>query len=321
MATTIPDAIDTALRRLRKAPRAQAPALLSAFRDDPALSRQRSHATGRLPAHEVVLAVPNLNQSRGGTPPEDGALVLDLLRLLLVQAPETAHVPDPIGGGWFPLHRALKSGGVDDDVFPALLGLTAGGPLDNAVDLCNTPDPEQCLPLIRAIRSHASEELIMLLLESGGAAAVVHQHQGTKQGWNALHFAARYHAPIGAVRCMLSMAAESAKAKASLGITPLHIAVSAKASLEVVRLLLEFSDVGVEDSLFRTPLSIAVRLGQDNPKGVLEELLAKAPSDRLVEYASDKFVMANATSPAGRHYSGLRTIEFVRGSKLGAANT
>ena len=117
------------------------------------------------------------------------------------------------------------------------------------------------------------------------------------------------------------MAETSAKAKASLSITPLHIAVSAKASLEMVRLLLQYSDRNVEDSLGRTPLSIAVRLGQDNPAGVLEELLANASADRVVEYASDKFVMANTASPAGQHYSSLRAIEFVRGSKLGASNT
>ena len=129
----LPDSIDTALRRLRKAPRAQAPALLAAFRDNPGMSRRRSRATGRLPAHEAVLAASH------GAPPEDRAAINAVLRLLLTQHPEAVRVADPIGGEWLPLHRALKSGGVDEDVFPALIGVG----LDNAADLCNTPDPEQ----------------------------------------------------------------------------------------------------------------------------------------------------------------------------------
>eukprot|EP00946_MAST-07B_sp_MAST-7B-sp1_P000553 g553.t1 len=313
----LPDAIDVSLRRLRRAPHENAKSLLTRLREDPELSRRRSGTTGRLPLHEAVLAV-----SRK-TPPKDREPIVSVLRLLLDQFPEAANAPDPVGVGWYPLHRALKAGGVGEEVFSALLGL-ANKPLDsgNQLELLNLPDPEGALPLVRAIRTRDTpESLVRLLIQRGGASTIMHQDCNIKQGWNALHFAARHHAPIGVVESMLNVAGESAKAKDRLGVTPLHVAVSSKAGLGIVRLLMSYSDRGVEDKLKRTPLSIAIRIGRDNPKGVLEELLANAAPEELRKSAADKFVLSNTALPEGRHYSSLRAVNFVRGSKLGACNT
>ena len=298
-ASILPQDIDVALRRLRRNVFKVAVQLEEAFMSNPCLSMMVSDCTGRLPIHELVLAV-----SRNMCPREKER-INRLIRLALEQNPEAAGVPDPLGG-WFPVHRALKGGGVEDELFPLLL------PACSQESLCNVEDPEETIPLIRAIRTgDVSESVLLLLLEHGGPDSVLHRDH-CKKGWNALHFACRHRLPISIVRRILDLAPECAKAKDVLGITPLHVAVLSRSCLGIIQLLLEYSDREVEDSLHRTPLSIALRIGQENSHGVLDELLANTPSKRLREYSSDKFVFHHVGSPAGHHYSRLRDSDFVR---------
>ena len=297
----LPHHVDVALRRLRRGVAKVAGQLEEAFISNPELSEQVSDCTGRLPVHELVLAV-----SRDMCT-IDKEVINGLIRLTLDQYPQGAGVPDPIGG-WFPIHRALKSGGVKDELYSKLLA-------SSQTDLCNTEDPEKTIPLIRAIRTKdVSESVLLLLLEHGGSESVLHRDHG-KKGWNALHFACRHKLPIRVVRKIMELAPECAKAKDILGITPLHVAVLSRSCLETIQLLLEYSEKEVEDSLHRTPLSIALRIGQDNPRGVLDELIANTSSQTLRECALDKFVFPHTGSPDGRHYSRLRDDDFVRGSK------